>query len=79
MDLHPSAFKHGCRADDVVHAVRHAVVIEDLDDDLRLHLGAGTDGTMLEVITILRDGDRGELAIHAMAMRAKYRRLMPRE
>jgi hypothetical protein len=29
------------------------------------------------VISIARAGDHGELVIHAMAMRAKYRRLLP--
>jgi hypothetical protein len=31
---------------------------------------------MLKVVTVVRD-DGSELAIHAMKMRAKYRRLLP--
>ncbi|MGA2164748.1 MAG: hypothetical protein ABSH36_09790 [Solirubrobacteraceae bacterium] len=52
------------------------MVIEDHDDDTRLYLGAARDATLLEVLTIVRD-DGSELAIHAMAMRPEYRRLLP--
>jgi len=53
------------------------MMIEDLDDDLRLYLGPGQSGSLLEVIVVVRGGGRAELAIHAMAMRPKYRRLLP--
>jgi hypothetical protein len=52
------------------------MVIEVLDDDLCLYLGPSRSAAMLEVITIVRGEDRDELAIHAMPMRAKYRRLL---
>lgn len=77
MDLLPSAFKHGLSRDDIEHAVQHAVVIEDLDDDLRLYLGPNRSGALLEVITVLSEQHERELVIHAMAMRAKYQRLLP--
>lgn len=77
MELAPSAFKHGVQEDDVEHAVRNAVVIEDLDDDLRLYLGPSRTAALLEVITLLREEPAAELVIHAMPMRAKYRRLLP--
>ena len=77
VDIHPSALKHGVAVEDIEHAVRNAMVIDELEDDLRLYLGPTRDGALLEVITIPREGDREELAIHAMAMRAKYRRLLP--
>lgn len=46
---------------------------------LRLYLGPSQDGSLLEVISLVREGDNGELVIHAMAMRPKYRRLLPGE
>lgn len=77
MDIHPSAFKHGIAAGDIEHAVRNAIVVEELDDDLFLYIGAGSDGSLLEIVSLLRSEDRGELIIHGMAMRAKYERLLP--
>ena len=79
MDVEPAALKHGVTVDDIEHAVRNAMVIDDLDDDLRLYLGPNRSGSLLEVITVVRGEDRPELVIHAMAMRAKYRRLLPGE
>ena len=52
------------------------MVIEDLDDDMRLYLGASPSAALLEVLS-LRRTDGSELVIHAMPMRAKYRRLLP--
>ena len=77
MEIHPSALKHGVPVEDIEHAVRNAVVSNELDDDLRLYLGPTRSASMLEVIVVVREGDRPELAIHAMAMRDKYRRLLP--
>jgi hypothetical protein len=77
VDFHESAFKHGIEREDTGHAVRNAMVIDDLDDDLRLYLGASRSGRLLEVITIVRKDERAELVIHAMPMRARYRRLLP--
>jgi hypothetical protein len=54
------------------------MIIEDRDDDTRLYLGPARSATLLEVVTIVRD-DGSELAIHAMAMRPKYRALLPRD
>jgi hypothetical protein len=50
--------------------------IDPQEDDTRLYLGPARDARLLEVVTIVRD-DGSELAIHAMRMRAKYRRLLP--
>ena len=49
--------------------------IDDQDDDTRLYLGPARSADLLEVVTIIRANDL-ELAIHAMPMRAKYRRLL---
>jgi aspartate/methionine/tyrosine aminotransferase len=78
VEIHDSARRHGVGDEDIRHAVANAMVIEDQDDDTRLYLGAGTAGALLEVLTIIRD-DGTELAIHAMPMRPRYRRLLPGE
>lgn len=76
MEIHPSARKHGIADEDIAHAMRHALAIDDQDDDTRLYLGPAGSADLLEVVTIVRD-DGSELAIHAMKMRPKYRRLLP--
>ena len=70
-------FKHGLLAEDIAHAARNAMATDELDDDLRLYLGPRRSGSLLEVIVVVRQGDEPELAIHAMPMREKYRRLLP--
>lgn len=75
MEVHPSARKHGIAEADIEHAVAHAVVTENQDDDARLYLGPSRSAALLEVVTILRT-DGSELAIHAMTMRPKYERLL---
>ncbi len=78
MELHPSAFKHGVAPEDIEHALRNAMVIEDQDDDSRLYLGPASNAQLLEIVTLVRD-DGSELVIHALPMRVKYRRLLPGE
>jgi hypothetical protein len=75
VEIHPSARKHGIADEDLEHAVTHAIAIEDQQDDVRLYLGPARSADLLEVVTIVRD-DGSELAIHAMKMRPKYRRLL---
>lgn len=76
MRIHPSARKHGIADEDIEHAVANAMSIDNLEDDARLYLGPARSADLLEVVTIVRD-DGSELAIHAMKMRPKYRRLLP--
>jgi hypothetical protein len=75
VDIHPAARKHGIDDGDIRHATEHAMTIDDQDDDTRLDLGPARSAAMLEVVPITRD-DGSELAIHAMQMRPKYRRLL---
>lgn len=77
VEVHPSALKHGVAVEDIEHAVRNAMVIEELDDDLRLYLGPSRSAAVLEVITLARADGRDQLAIHAMPMGERYRRLLP--
>ena len=76
MEIHPSARKHRIADEDIEHATAQAMAIEDLGDDTRLYLGPSRRADLLEVVTIVRD-DGSELAIHAMKMRPKYKRLLP--
>lgn len=78
MEIHPSARKHGIADEDIEHATKHAMAIDEQDDDTHLYLGPSRAADLLEVVTIVRD-DGSELAIHAMRMRAKYQRLLPGE
>jgi hypothetical protein len=76
VEIHSAALKHGVAEADIQHAVEHAMTIENQDNDTRLYLGPARNAAFLEVVTIVRD-DGSELAIHAMHMGAKYRRLLP--
>lgn len=78
MEIHLSARKHGLADEDIEHAVRNAMSIDEQPDDVRLYLGPARDTTLLEVATIVRS-DETELAIHAMRMRPKYERLLTGE
>lgn len=78
MEIHPSARKHGIADEDIEHATKHAMAIDEQDNDTRLYLGPSRAAELLEVVTIVRD-DGSELAIHAMKMRTKYQRLLPGE
>jgi hypothetical protein len=55
--------------------VTHAMAIDDIEDDARLYIGPARNAALLEVLTIPAV-EGSELAIHAMRMRPKYRRLL---
>jgi hypothetical protein len=76
--IHPSARKHGLDDEDIEHAVKNAMSIDDQEEDLRLYLGPTRNAELIEVVTVVR-ADRLEVAIHAMRMRPKYRWLQPKE
>jgi hypothetical protein len=76
VEVHPSAGRHGVADDDIRHAVDNAVAVEDADDDPERWLVIGPDkaANLLEVIVMLT-AEGNTIAIHAMPMRPKYRRL----
>jgi hypothetical protein len=76
--VHDAARRNGVADDDITHAVAHALAVEDIGDDPDrwLVLGPDRSGNLLEVV-VLVTAEGAELAIHAMPMRAKYRRLLP--
>lgn len=67
-----SARKHGIHDDDMIHALSHPILVEDLDDGLTMLIGGDRAGTLLEVGVI--DSDDGPIIVHAMPARAKYLR-----
>ncbi len=79
MEIHDSAHRHDVAEEDMLHAVEHSLVVDDLgeDPDRWLVLGPDTAGNLLELIVLIsREGD--EIIIHAMPMRPRYRRLLER-
>lgn len=77
MEIHPSARRHGITDDDTLHAFEHPMVIDDLgeDPDRWLVIGPDRAANLLEVIVLITaEGD--QLIIHAMPLRAVYRRLL---
>jgi hypothetical protein len=44
VDVYSSALKHGIAVEDIEHAVRNAMAIDELEDDLRLYLGRAAVG-----------------------------------
>jgi hypothetical protein len=81
VEIHQSARKHGVTDDDIEHAIAHPLVVADLDDEnspaRTLVLGPNITGNLLEVIVLHFDDGR-DMAIHAMAMRNRYRAMLPR-
>lgn len=67
-----SARKHGIRDDDMIQAFDHPIVVDDLDDDFTMFVGADTAGNILGVGVI--DGADGPIIVHAMPARPKYLR-----
>jgi hypothetical protein len=77
VEVHDSARKHGVADEDIYHSVDHALAIEDAgeDPDRWLVIGPDRAGNLLEVV-VLMTVEGTQLAIHAMPMRAQFRRLL---
>ena len=77
MEVHDSARRHGIEDADIVHAVDNALGVEDAgeDPDRWLVIGPDRAGNLLEVVVLVIDD--AQIAIHAMPMRPKFRRLLP--
>jgi hypothetical protein len=73
-----SALRHGIAGEDMLHAIDHAITVDEVGDDpVRwLLLGPDRAGNLLEVVVM--DCPAGPAVIHAMPMRAQYRRLLPK-
>ncbi len=77
VEIHDSARVHGVADEDIVHAIDHALALEDAgeDPDRWLLIGADTAGNLLEVVVMI-PVEGNQIAIHAMPIRDKYRRLL---
>ena len=77
MEVHKSARKHGVVDQDINHAIKHALAIEDAgeDPDRWLVIRPDRAGNPLEVV-VVTTVEGTQLAIHAMAMRPQFRRLL---
>lgn len=60
---------------DMLHATRNAMLRVVMDDDLTMLIGPAADGSLLEVGVLALDGE-DPVVIHAMALRAKFQRLL---
>ena len=78
MEVLRSGFRHGVEDQDIQHALRTALLVEEIDDDPTRYLVLGPDraGNMLELIVL--DRPQGPAVMHAMTMRAKYLPLLAR-
>ena len=76
VEIHSSAHRHGVNDLDILHAVAHSLAIEDIgeDPDRWLVIGPDRAGNLLELVVLV--DQRGEIVIHAMALRPKYRKLL---
>lgn len=75
-EIHHTARKHGIDDDDILHAIEHALAVDEYEDDDRvLYLGPNRAANLLEVITLAITQGL-ELVIHAMPMLPKYRPLL---
>jgi hypothetical protein len=79
VDVLPSAFRHGIANEDMQHALRNALVVEQVaeDPDRFLVLGPDPSARILELIVL--DRPLGPAVIHAMQMRQQYRSLLEGE
>ena len=77
VEVHDSARKHGVEEADINHVVDNALAIEDAGDDPDRWLVIGPDraGNLLELV-VMTTVEGNQLVIHAMPMRAKFRRLL---
>ena len=77
VDIHPSARRHGIADADMLHAVDHSLVVDDLGDDPDRWLVIGPDraANLLELVVLITT-EGHELIIHAMPLRPVYRKLL---
>lgn len=78
MEILRSAFRHGILTEDIHHALRNSLVVDEIGDSPTRYLVLGPDraGRLLELVVL--DRPQGPAVIHAMGMRPKYQRLLPK-
>ncbi len=82
MEFHRSAYKHGLDEQTILHAIKHAITVIELEPDMDpprvLAIGPDHAGNSLEVIWLELD-DGVEMVIHAMRLRPSFHELLPPE
>lgn len=65
----PSALRHGIEAEDIQHALVHALAVDEIGEDPLRYLVLGPDraANLLELVVL--DRPTGPVVIHAMPMR----------
>jgi uncharacterized DUF497 family protein len=77
VDVLLSAFRHGVEVEEIEHALRNAVVVDEIAEDPTRYLVLGPDPASRLLELIVMDRPQGPAVIHAMPMRPKYRHLLP--
>ena len=78
MEVLRPALRQGIASEDILHAINHAITVDEVGDDSVRWLVLGPDraGNLLELVVM--DRPVGPAVIHAMPMRSQYRRLLPK-
>lgn len=78
MEVLRPALRHGIAGQDILHAINHAITVDEVGEDPVRWLVLGPDraGNLLELMVM--DRPVGPAVIHAMPMRTQYRRLLPK-
>lgn len=77
MRILDSARRHGVDDEAMSHAARHAMAQVWVEDDVLILLGSDASGRLLEIGVVNPRGDT-PLIIHAMPMRRRFQRLLPK-
>lgn len=67
-----SAFKHGLRDEEILHASRNPIRVWDLGDGFTMTIGANAATIVLEAGYV--EGQSAVVIVHAMPAREKYLR-----
>lgn len=65
-----SARRHGCPDEEIRHAFRNPIRLEDMGDGFVMYIGPDHDGNLLEAGMV--DTDEGPAIVHAMPARPQY-------
>lgn len=78
MEILGSGLRHGVEEEDIQHALRNAMVVDELAEDPVRYLVLGPDRAANLLELVVMDRPQGPAVIHAMDMRPQYRRLLPK-
>jgi uncharacterized DUF497 family protein len=72
VDLLRAAHRHGVAGEDIQHALRNAMIVEQIAEnpDRWLVIGSDRAGNLLELVVL--DRPQGPAVIHAMGLRSAY-------